>query len=88
MIITLCNLKKMFCHILHCPFCCWLFDSKPLRIDRLGQRELIFLLSIITRYYVVSDLKGVFFSLASAITQTCPCNILQYFTAVKMLIFG
>ena len=22
-----------------------------------------------------------------AITQTCPCNILQYFTAVKMIIF-
>ena len=21
------------------------------------------------------------------ITQTCPCNILQYFTAVKMIIF-
>ena len=22
------------------------------------------------------------------ITQTCPCNILQYFTAVKMIIFS
>ena len=24
---------------------------------------------------------------ALSITQTCPCNILQYFTAVKMIIF-
>ena len=23
----------------------------------------------------------------NSITQTCPCNILQYFTAVKMIIF-
>ena len=27
------------------------------------------------------------FLVVSVITQTCPCNILQYFTAVKMVIF-
>ena len=34
--------------------------------------------------------KGVWGALAPQkpiITQTCPCNILQYFTAVKMIIF-
>ena len=31
--------------------------------------------------------KSCMFVKVRSITQTCPCNILQYFTAVKMMIF-
>ena len=58
-------------------------------LDRGRESRQILLLSSI-RYFVVSarrDVSSSCDSLRYFIMQTRPCNILQYFTAVKMIIF-
>ena len=42
---------------------------------------------IVNTCFIIPQFYSISVVLMGRITQTCPCNILQYFTAVKMIIF-